>query len=306
MSKKFSKLPQGPVLGSFLVLGNEDWAEIESETAYKLPQNVRDLLGLATLYLTLMLPQEKSAPRLDAKITEKLTMLQMQAQNLRAELFSPHYWKENYQPSGSPIDLENKLALELQDIRENPNNPFGLLRFSLGATIASCERVLKTVGDLKDGNFRDGLTYDTWIVLTTLVMKSNGLQYGAGNSRRREETKSSPFVKLIKELQQRALQKPVQSDHALAKAINRARASINVSDIEDSEVEALIYNILRATKPSERSRLSSVSDYRDADGYGALQELVNIVLEGRRVGLHSVVPEPFYYTNDMPPPGGSR
>ena len=144
MSKRFSKIPQGPVLGSFLVLGNDDWAAIESKTGYALPQNVRDLLGLATLYLTLTLPQEKSAPRLDGNIAKKLEMLQMQAQNLRSELFSPHYWKENYQTSSPQMRLENKLAEELHEICENPNNPFGLLRFSLGATIASCELVRKT------------------------------------------------------------------------------------------------------------------------------------------------------------------
>jgi hypothetical protein len=94
MSKKFSKIPQGPDFGSFLVLGNDDWAAIELKTGYKLSQEVRELLALATLFLTTHLAQEKSAPRLDQNIEEKLKLLQSQANNLRMELFAPHLWEK--------------------------------------------------------------------------------------------------------------------------------------------------------------------------------------------------------------------
>ncbi len=278
MSKKFLKIPQGPDLGSFLVLGKDDWAAIESETGYELPQKVRELLALATLFLTSEVAQEKSAPRLDQKILKKLSSLSLQATKMRSELFPPHLW-EKYQEQRYQKKLEVQLGLELEDIIDNPPvSPFAILRFSLGAIIGSCENVLKSIENMKGTGPADGRAYHTWIVLVTLIMKSNGLGYGASNSNRRA-TKSSPFVKLIMELQHLAIKKKTQSTDALAKAINRARKSVDEwPNIKNGEVESLVYNYAGATK---------------SGGDEAHQWVVERVLEGQFAGLHPIIPETF-------------
>ena len=303
MSKKFRKLPQGPKLGHFVVFGEDDWTAMESKNVYghSLPRNVRELVSLSTLYLTLALPLEKSAARLSdeienkSSVEQKLARLKKHAEELRVELFSPHHWTSEYQPD-RPLALGTRLALELDEIGGSEADDFDLLRVSLGATIASCDRVLEKV---KGYSNRDGQTWDIWIVLLTLIMKSNQLPYGTRKDAyqiRKDEEKFSPppFVRLIQHLQNCALKgyKRSHTDGGLAKAIDRARTSIDLSDIKDSDVEELIFRILGASK----KRGGQYGNYSD------MQFMVDRVLEGRQVGVHPVVPEPLYYSEDFSPP----
>ena len=99
-----------------------------------------------------------------------------------------------------------------------------------------------------------------------------------------KEPEPSPFVKLIKYLHSRALkdEQRFHTDGGLAKAIDRARASVNMSNIKDNDVEPLLFKLLGAKK-SHKLRLDEMTP---------IQEMVDIVRAGKWVGVHPVVPEP--------------
>ena len=193
MSKKFLKIQQSPTPGFFFVFSADNWAEIESKEVYgyELSPKVRELLSLATLFLTMRLPEERTAPRMDSankrtkSVLTRIEELKSRAETLRSELFSPHHWAENYQPDTHPMSLETRLQLELALLTEAADlhkqnsevGEFALLRFSLGAVIASCDKVMSTI---RKGSclFREGQTWDVWIVLLTSIMKSYKLDCG--------------------------------------------------------------------------------------------------------------------------------
>jgi hypothetical protein len=310
MSKNFRRLSWGLGLGHFVVFGEDNWKAMESKNVYghSLPRKVRDLVSLATLYPTLVLPLEKSAPRLSddnekkSLVEKELACLKKQAEELRTKLFSAHHWASEYQPDRDHLDLGFRLALELDEAGGSEADDFDLLRISLGATIESCERVLKKVSLADYGN-RDRQSWDIWVVLLTLIMKSNQLPWNTRKDAyqiRNSEEKflPPPFIRLIKYLQDCALKgyKRSNTDGGLAKAIDRARASIVVSDIERKDPEKLIFGMLGASKKCG----GRYGDYSD------MQFMVDRVLEGRWLGVHPVVPEPLYYSEDFPPPAISE
>jgi hypothetical protein len=313
MSKKFLKIPQGKTPGYFFVFGPNNWTEIESKEVYgqKFPLKVRELLSLVTLYLTLTLPMEQSAPPLNSSNKKKKSVittireLKSRAEKLRSELFSAHHWAENYKPHDHPMRVEDRLGLELNLLKEDadiqkPNSEvdgFSLLRFSLGAVIVSCDNILQQINNGSISLYRDGESWDVWVVYLTLIMESHGLNCGTRREtpRKGEETFSpQPFVRLIKYLHHHVLgrHKSHQSAGGLAKAIDRARASIDVSKVKDDEIEGLVYQLLGTNKTVRRRH----------DDYSDVQFLIDTVLQGKRVGRHPVVPEPLFYDENFPVP----
>jgi hypothetical protein len=83
---KRAKFRLSPTEGYYVVFGDDNWAEIESTEVYshKIPKAARDLISLATLYLTFWLPREKSAPCLDGPTKERMIALQELATQIRA------------------------------------------------------------------------------------------------------------------------------------------------------------------------------------------------------------------------------
>jgi hypothetical protein len=156
---------------------------MESENVYghELPQSVRELLSLATLFLTLYLPVEKSAPRLDERAAKKPNVVQQLKELMtRAQLFSSHYWAEEYRPDGPPMTLDSRLQAELAAIcdvdEDSVVNDLSLLRFSLGATVGSCDNILKKLRSDEFG-YKDGETWNIWIALVTLILKFHDLPF---------------------------------------------------------------------------------------------------------------------------------
>jgi hypothetical protein len=242
---------------------------------------------------------EKSAPRLGERaakkpdVVQQLKELMTRAEKLRAQLFSSHYWAEEYRPDGPPMTLDSRLRSELAAIcdvdEDSVADDFSLLRFSLGATVGSCDNILKK---LRSDNFgyKDGETWNIWIALVTLILKFNDLPFGTRKDVYRvlknqaKESEPSPFVKLIKYLHGRALKgdQRFHTDGGLAKAIDRARASVNTSNIKRDDVEPQLFRLLGAKK-SPKVRLDEMTP---------TQEMVDLVRAGARVGVHPVVPEP--------------
>ena len=306
MSKRL-KLPQSPTLGYCFVFGPNHWAEIESEKVYgrEVPGKVRELLSLATLYLTLTLPEEQSAPPISSKNKKRRTVLtrieelRTMAERLRAELFSPHHWLANYKPEGYYLDsLDRRLRLELAELEaevdEGPHSKVGafpLLRVSLGAVIESCDEALKMV---RQGSHivRDGKSWTTWIVLLTWIMKSYNLDWGADRETpRKGEDKVTPqaFVRLVRYLHDHVLEGDYRTDLALGKAISRARSSVKIPMVSGDDLEQLIYGMLATTRTG-RGKLAD------------LDCVLQMIRQGHPVGRHPVVPEPYFYDENVPLP----
>jgi hypothetical protein len=138
---------------------------------------------------------------------------------------------------------------------------------------------------------RDGDTWNTWVVFITLILDSQHMPTGIRSDPYRVSSSnrapsSSQFVRLIKYLENYALQgkKRFHSYGALAKAIQRARQSIDTSNASADKLDHLIYSIL------------GIPGYTgfDPSEFSDMQYMVHMVLEGRDVGIHSASPEPLY------------
>lgn len=254
MSKNLPRLPQGPERGKIIILGaTDDWQEIEGAYGQPLPQDVRDLISLANLYLFLQLPSERSAPRADdGEIEKKIRDLRNRAETLRAELFSNHHWAPLYTPANYQElerSLQSQLALELREYTDS--DEWSLLRFSLGAVIGSCDGVLKSLSQPDRSIWWDGQTYKTWIALIRFILEARGLPTGVSSD---QDANRSPFVSLIGKLQEICLSdKAIQSQGALAKAIMRARNEVDFTALGPRQVEDFIYALLGADKNSASS-----------------------------------------------------
>ena len=89
----------------------------------------------------------------------------------------------------------------------------------LRSLVFACDCALKDLGAAEGSG--NGQAWDWWIQALTQIVQRHGLPYGA----RIVETsgKPSPFVALVRALQQHVPDKHTFSDEALAKAIRRAR-----------------------------------------------------------------------------------
>jgi hypothetical protein len=296
MTKRFAKYPESNTHGYYFVFGDKEWDEIESEKVYgvRLSKTVRELVSLATLNLTLWWPREQSAPRLDGATTKRLLQLVMLAEQMRSELFPPHYWLPEYQVDFHPRSAKTGLELNLERIGDSDH--FGLFFSCLNSIIEISDIILRN-SDSQDYCLKDGRTWNVWVVLITSIMKANNLPIGIRSDSYRIKadlgaTEPSPFVRLIKHLQDLVLQrnKKFSSPGALSKEIQRARASVDVPEnVGKDSIEKFIYGIL------------GVPDYAGLPQDPSPMELmVYWILEGRNVGAHSVLPErPFYYTDDV-------
>jgi hypothetical protein len=140
--------------------------------------------------------------------------------------------------------------------------------------------VLQKTETLDNDFLRDGASYEIWIVLITLIMRSQNLPRGSSTDQR----KPSSFVNLIATLQNLALGEGIHSKAALAKRIQRARQRFDSSDISNDGLEEFIYSFLGVRK---RPKLT-------LDEFTLMDEMVEMVLEGKRWGRHPVLPEPLY------------
>jgi hypothetical protein len=157
----------------------------------------------------------------------------------------------------------------------------------------------------EDDNYglRDGSTWNIWVVLVTMILESHQLPTGIGRDHYRDPPGKGappplPFVRLIKYLQNHVLQgrKRFQSAGALAKEIQRARQSVDTTNVDTNKLDKLLYSIL------------GVPGYTgfDPSEFSDMQYIVHMVLEGRSVGVHSASPESLYNFDDPQPAPGDQ
>jgi hypothetical protein len=282
-----AKFPRTKTDGHFVVFGDEHWAAMQANTVYgkQLPKKVRDLISLATLLLTLRWAGEQSAPPLGGATAKKIKQITALAEQLRSELFSAHMWLPEYQPHYRHRTALANLQLQLAEVREG--DEFSLLRVCLSSIIETGNLIDQKISNETFGQ-RPGCAWSLWVVLMTIIMDSHDLPSGI-------RARSSPFVRLIRYLQDHALQanKPIHSEGALSKSIQRARESIIVSfDVNPKEVEGFICRLLGNVEAT------TVLPSNPSD----MQCMVAWVLGERAAGIYPLVPEPFFYIGEIPEP----
>jgi hypothetical protein len=275
---KRAKFRLGPTEGYYVVFGDNNWAEIESTKVYghKIPKAARDLISLATLYLTFWLPREESAPCLDGPTKERMIALQKLATRTRAELFPGPF-------SDSPYNLNriDTIICELQSMGENDH--FGVFRICLNAHIECQDLILHKIEDEHYG-LRDGRTWDTWVVLITCILRANKLPTGVGDpyviTSKGDNSPPAPFIKLIGYLSDFAIKGKtrIKTAGALAQSIKRPRRTIRASDADVSKIREHIYKLL------------GVPGYTQLDPskFSDMELLVYLVLNSRDAGAHSI------------------
>lgn len=221
-----------------------------------------------------------------------------QAELLRAKLYSSHYWSEEFNPIEYPRrGLDHRLIVDLQLLDDDTHNESNVLRVCLTGLIESGLEVIRRAraGDRKYVK-REGDAWNLWIVCITLIAQAFKLPVGI----RREVYRvakgekpgkePSPFVEFIKALQIIACPDyhASASDGGLAKAIGRARQSIEVPQsvrVADSvETDALELLLLKMFGITSYSQLKTLEP-------SPLEQAVRMVTESDRPGVHPFIPE---------------
>ena len=124
---KLNKLGPGPQLGYIVVFDASDWEQVEKAYGQTLPDRARKLMSVATLPFTLSLAIEENAPKIGGKnsdVLDEIEQLVGQAELLRAKLYPPHHWSEEYRTDETPRWLDQRLRIELAAIDDKPHNEF--------------------------------------------------------------------------------------------------------------------------------------------------------------------------------------
>jgi hypothetical protein len=96
-------------------------------------------------------------------------------------------------------------------------------RHALKSLVVACDCALS---DLSAAEYRDGHAWGWWIQELTRIAQRHGLPHGTRiveTSEASKPSKPSPFVTLVRALQEHVSAKHTHSDEALAKAIQRAQ-----------------------------------------------------------------------------------
>ena len=298
MTKKFNKLAPGPQLGYVVVFSAADWEQAEHAYGRTLPDRVRRLISIATLLLTLALPIEKYAPKIGGKgddILEDIERLVDQADLLRAKLYPPHYWKEEYHAYEVPRGLNSRLREQLELISDDSENESSVLRICISGLIESGRKVIRRARDPKNVP-REGDAWNAWVVWITLIAQACEFPSGIRSDVYREPSPGKPqampssFVKLIKALQTIACPAYHRSatEGGLAKAIGNARRSIkvppNIYSGTSVKTDALEREILGVYGVKAYSQLS-------ARELSPLEQALKIAIESATPGIYPFIPE---------------
>jgi hypothetical protein len=277
---KRRKFFRSPVEGYFMTFGDNNWAEIESEKIYghTIPKAARDLISLATLYLTFWLPRERSAPRLDGPTKKRMTELLELAMKIRSELFPDYLWDNR-------SNLHKKDNIGLQLAETGHEDDFGIFLVCLNGIIELDYYILREIDNGEYGGLREGDTWNTWVTLITLILQANNLPTGVREGdpyrvpSKKERSQPAPFVRLIKHLSEFAIEgAQIHSIGALAKAIQRARRTVSFSDLDISKIDETIYGLLGVPGFVEF----------DPSEFSNMEFLVTLVLNFRYEGKHSI------------------
>jgi hypothetical protein len=236
MTKKFDKLSPGPGIGYVGTFGASDWNWIEREYGNPLPDRARDLISLATEYLTLSFPVEESAPRIggDDDILEEIRQFTKQAKRIRDKLYSRHLWTEDSltdEQQRTPLHL--KLAAQLEGIiSDDVHDVPDAFRITLIGIIEIGGKLLYRASE-RAYVIRQGDAWSLWLVWLTLIVEAFDLPPGTRRDVYRDiKLEPSQFVKLVKALHSIACPNYHKSatDGGLAKAIERVRSNRKVPD----------------------------------------------------------------------------
>jgi len=263
MTKKFEKFSPGPGIGYVGTFGASDWNWIEREYGHQLPDRARDLINLATKYLTLSFPVEESAPRIGGgnDILEEIRQFTEQAKRIRDKLYSRQFWTEDSltdEQRRTPPHL--RLAAQLEGIiSDDVHDVSDAFRITLIGIIEIGGKLLYRASE-RAYVIRQGDAWSLWLIWLTLIVEAFNLPSGTRRDVYRAPVEPSPFVKLVKALHRIACPNYRKSttDGGMAKAIDRVRSSCKVPDyiyVDNSVDLDRVEEDIRAAMPVRLKRV---------------------------------------------------
>jgi len=207
---------------------DEEWQANERAYARQLNADVRQqITTVTTQYLKDCVFERTAAPKAMAR--ERLQRIRRGADDLEKVMLDSEPFSTSADELSREQQEQQQSVRSYTDhlIRRHFNDPRlvagwrgdhfqGVLR----SLVFACECGLNDLGAAEGSS--DGQAWDWWIQALTQIVQRHDLPYGA----RIVETsgKPSPFVALVRALQQHVPDKHMFSDEALAKAIQRAQA----------------------------------------------------------------------------------
>jgi hypothetical protein len=214
-------------LGKPIAFSVDDRANIEAKYGRELTSELWEQITHVTSVLTIFIPGIKGATRLPV-VLSKLKKLEAAAKSLRSEF--------NEIPDRGNFTPEEIYRIFFSRRRHcPPGDEFLCLEEILGGVIKFSEFTRQQIQepDPKQPNtwrsLSEGDAWNIWVNALTKIMKNNGLPYKVRKDKDKTTSDDiqSPFVKLIKELQNclpKECREFTQSDYyALAQRISRAR-----------------------------------------------------------------------------------
>jgi hypothetical protein len=201
---------------------DEQWRAIEHAYQQQLNAEVRQqITTVTTLYLKECIFERTAPPK--AMVRKRIERIRRGAGDLEKVMLGS-------KPFSASTDEQQQSVHSYTDhlIRRHFNDPRlaagwrgDHFRGVLTSLVVACDCALNDLSAAE--GYRDGEAWEWWIQALTQIVQRHDLPYGArivGTS-----GEPSPFVALVRALQEHVPARHMFSDEALAKAIQRARAA---------------------------------------------------------------------------------
>jgi hypothetical protein len=219
MAQRMPKTPIPVDAGQPIVLGDQEWADVENAYGHSLPAHLRELIQLATEMLQRVGAAERRAPTIDRMSSKTISL----AKAARALLHEVDYAANENADTVALEDQIKNLAAAMEEF-PSENVQFPMIVWSL---LQSCNRMLASWKS-KEGLLQEGLAWAKWVQAITEMMREHGLptEVRKDSDKRDADRVNSPFVRLIYQLQNcipENLRRHAHSKDGLSQAIHRVR-----------------------------------------------------------------------------------
>ena len=220
MARRSRKLPIASGPGTVdLTINEADWQRIETAYGKKLSCGVRNaVLGATRGFVVLDICERQAEPVADAE--KIIDVCKKAAGNFQCALLAT--------TSSSDVAsyVRDLIAKNFHDTRlSNKDQLFNTLISLLNSFRVACDSSLTELNVPSFPPFGEGECWKYWIPRLTEIMQEAGLPTGVRkDTDKRKSDKPSPFVALVRELQEclpDGCRKTTHSDDALAEAITR-------------------------------------------------------------------------------------
>jgi hypothetical protein len=198
MAPKKQKVLFTRELGDFVVLTPRDWEAIEKEYGHKIPFGIRVRLDLVTIWFTMFEPAARNAPR-KRVIVPKIRRLRNAAHDLNSDLVDRSTGRPD---PNMDLILDRFFRTPEQLVHFKPVIQFELLAHLSYQIEELCDEIITTVGEPNYTGHEKNQTWNIWITLISLIMRSAELTSTIRKDVDKQKS-SSKFVVLVREIQNR-------------------------------------------------------------------------------------------------------